>query len=126
MKEVTDILLKAIEEGSFPGASYAIVNESGFMDLETLGYFRLFPEKELNRDDVIYDVASLTKVISTTTMIMKLIEDGLIHLHTPVKDILPEFKHHAITVYHKNFFNDFIIYSRIHRVYQQISNAHIH
>ena len=32
MKEVTDILLKAIEEGSFPGASYAIVNESGFMD----------------------------------------------------------------------------------------------
>jgi len=100
MKEVNEILLKAIEEGSFPGASYAIVDESGFMDLETLGYFRLFPEKELNRDDVIYDVASLTKVISTTTMIMKLIEDGLIHLHTPVKDVLPEFKHHAITVYH--------------------------
>jgi len=100
MKEIDENLLKAIDEGSFPGASYAIVNESGFIDLKTLGYFRLLPEKEENRTDVIYDVASLTKVISTTTMIMKLIEDKKLSLETHISDVLHDFKHHDITVYH--------------------------
>lgn len=99
MKELDEILLKAIEEGSFPGASYAIVNESGFIELNTLGYFRLLPEKEPNKADVIYDIASLTKVISTTTMIMKLIEDHVISLETHVRDILPSFKHQDIRIY---------------------------
>jgi CubicO group peptidase (beta-lactamase class C family) len=100
MKEVNDILLKEIEAGSFPGASYAIVNESGFIALETLGYFRLFPEKEKNHEDVIYDVASLTKVISTTTMVMKLIEDQKLRLDTPVCEVLKAFKHPEVTIYH--------------------------
>lgn len=100
MKEINEILMKAINEGSFPGASYAIVDESGFIDLETLGYFRLLPEKEMNKKDVIYDVASLTKVISTTTMAMKLIELNKLSLDTYVKDILPEFRHQGIKVYH--------------------------
>lgn len=100
MKEIDEILSKAIDEGSFPGASYAIVNESGFIDLKTLGYFRLLPKKEENRRDVIYDVASLTKVISTTTMIMKLIEERKLTLQTPISNVLPLFKHQGITVYH--------------------------
>lgn len=100
MKAIDDILLKAIEEGSLPGASYAIVNESGFIDSNTLGFFRLYPEKEKNRKDVIYDVASLTKVISTTTMIMKLIEENKLSLQTRVMDVLERFKHEEITVYH--------------------------
>ncbi len=100
MKKVDQILLKAIEEGSFPGASYAIVNESGFIDSITLGYFRLFPEKETNKQDVIYDVASLTKVISTTTMIMRLIEERQLSLDTKIIQILERFKHEKITIYH--------------------------
>ncbi len=100
MKEIDSILNKAIDEGSFPGASYAIVNESGFIDFSTLGYFRLLPEKEMNRDDVIYDVASLTKVISTTTLVMKLIELEKLSLDTYVKDVLPQFRHQEIKVYH--------------------------
>lgn len=100
MKEIDDILLKAIEEGSLPGASYAIVNESGSIDGNTLGYFRLYPEKEKNRMDVIYDVASLTKVISTTTMVMKLIEENKLSLQTKVMDVLDRFKHEETTIYH--------------------------
>lgn len=100
MKSIDDRLLKAIDEGSFPGASYAIVNESGFIDQQTLGYFRLFPEKEINREDVIYDVASLTKVISTTTMIMHLIENNQLKLSTRLVDVLHRLKHPDITIYH--------------------------
>ncbi|MFQ9247320.1 MAG: serine hydrolase domain-containing protein [Clostridium paraputrificum] len=39
-----------------------------------------------------YDIASLTKVLVTTTLIMKLIDMGKLKLDTLVKDIIPEFR----------------------------------
>lgn len=51
--------------------------------------------------DTIFDLASLTKVIATTTAVMQLVERGMISLEDPVADYWPEFKAHgkeAITV----------------------------
>ena len=40
--------------------------------------------------DTIFDVASLTKVVATTTSIMKLVEDGKIRLNDTIGDFFPE------------------------------------
>mgnify|MGYP001031846480 CR=1 FL=1 len=54
---------------------------------------------EILKGDEIYDVASLTKVISTTTLVMKLIEENKLHLDTKIVEILNWFHLDDITVY---------------------------
>ena len=41
--------------------------------------------------DTIFDLASLTKVIATTTAVMQLVEQGKVRLNDPVAKYLPEF-----------------------------------
>ena len=48
----------------------------------------------------LFDFASLTKVIVTTTLILKLIEEGTVTLETKVSAILPDFTHNHITILH--------------------------
>ncbi len=43
--------------------------------------------------DTIYDLASVSKVVGTTSAILKLLEEGLISLDTKVKDVLPKYKY---------------------------------
>ena len=49
--------------------------------------------------DTIFDAASLTKVIATTSCLMKLFEQGKLRLNDPVTEYLPEFQggHSPIT-----------------------------
>jgi CubicO group peptidase (beta-lactamase class C family) len=89
---------KCADHEIFPGACFEIVTKEESLFCAE-GYYQLMPTKELENVDVIYDLASLSKVISTTTAILKLIEDGKITLVTKVCDIFPNFKHKDITIY---------------------------
>lgn len=99
IKEINALLNEGCKNKHFPGASYCIVYASGKTLCHHIGYKRLFPMIEKNTGSEIYDVASLTKVISTTTMIMKLIEEQKLFLDSKISNILPRFKHQEITIY---------------------------
>ncbi len=93
-----EVLNNAIKIGAFPGCSYAIVtNEETHYGV--LGNKALVPVVEKNTDDVMYDLASLSKVIGTTTAIMLLREKGLLKLSDYVKDYLPCFPHEDIQIF---------------------------
>ena len=49
------------------------------------------PRRETMTLDTIFDLASLTKVIATTTAVMQLVEQGKVRLNDPVAKYLPEF-----------------------------------
>ncbi len=100
MIEVTKILKKGVESGDFPGAGYAVIYKDGFIDYDFVGYRQILPKKILNTGEEIYDCASITKVICTTTMIMKLIESNKLTLDTKVSSILSRFMHKDISIYH--------------------------
>ena len=51
----------------------------------------LEPRREAMTLDTIFDLASLTKVIATTTAVMQLVERGEVRLNDPVAKYLPEF-----------------------------------
>ena len=54
-------------------------------------------------EDTIFDLASLTKVVATTTSVMRLLEEGHIRLTDPVAQFIPEFARYGkggITVRH--------------------------
>ncbi|MBI5767416.1 MAG: DUF1343 domain-containing protein [Verrucomicrobia bacterium] len=67
------------------------------------GQRALAPAPEPISEDTIYDAASLTKVIATTTCVMQLVERGKLDLDAPVVRYVPEFASHGksnITVRH--------------------------
>ena len=47
-----------------------------------------------------FDAASLTKVIATTSLVLRLWEDGKIELDRPLADYLPAFDNQTITIRH--------------------------
>ena len=88
-----------VERHIFPGADFAIV---GCEDahLIRVGNRQIIPTIEKNDHDTLWDLASVSKVVSTTTCILKLMEEGLVHLKTKICDILPEFERKEITIRH--------------------------
>lgn len=98
IKGLENLIQAAIDDGAFPGATYALVTNEGTF-INNLGYLTTNPEPIPNQKDTIYDLASLTKVISTTTCLMKLIEEGKIRLYEKVSTYVPEFLWKEVTIW---------------------------
>jgi CubicO group peptidase (beta-lactamase class C family) len=82
----------AISEGAFPGAALAIGTRDSILILQ--GYGRLTwsaTSPAANAESTLYDLASLTKVIATTTAAMVLVDRGVLELDAPVARYVPEF-----------------------------------
>ena len=94
VKEFNDIIRNTITNEALPGANYVIVTKKK-KHFGCLGHKALIPKMEENTIDTIYDIASMSKVISTTSCALKLLEAGKIRLFDPVKRYIPEFKHNT-------------------------------
>ncbi|MGH7620077.1 MAG: serine hydrolase domain-containing protein, partial [Gemmatimonadaceae bacterium] len=89
---IDHIVERGITAGGFPGAS-VVVGRRGAAVWER-GFGRLGWEKSsapVSPDRTIYDLASLTKVIGTTTAVMILFDEGKISLDAPVSLYVPGF-----------------------------------
>lgn len=80
----------AILNGATPGAAVAIGRHGKLVKLR--GYGRLDWRDGFRNvtDGTIYDLASLTKVVATTTAVMMLVDEGRIDLDAPISRYLPE------------------------------------
>jgi uncharacterized protein YbbC (DUF1343 family)/CubicO group peptidase (beta-lactamase class C family) len=85
------IVQKAIEEQQVPGAVVLVWHGGQVLYRKAFGHRSLEPRREAMTADTIFDVASLTKVIATTTAVMQLVERGEVRLNDPVAKYLPEF-----------------------------------
>lgn len=97
-KEINELVQEALNNEVFPGACLCIVNKDKVY-LESYGLKAKYPNPEENDVNTIYDMASCSKVISTTTSILKLLEQGKLRLYEPVCNILPEFSLKNVTVW---------------------------
>lgn len=87
------ILRDAIANRAFPAASVAVTHQARLVALKALGRF-IYEEASPDASatpDTLFDVASLTKVLATTTMAAILYERGQLDLDAPVVGTLPEF-----------------------------------
>jgi CubicO group peptidase (beta-lactamase class C family) len=94
------ILQKAIVDGAFPGCSVAVGNESGIIWSKGFGHFT-YEKKTPVTTSTIYDLASATKVIGTTSVYMRLRALRKIKLHKPAGKYVPEFLAAAANVEEK-------------------------
>ena len=85
------VLEEAIENRAFPGASVAITHSGRLVALKALGRFTYDANSPPVGSGTVFDLASVSKVVATTSMAMTLYERGLLDLEMPVVGVLPEF-----------------------------------
>jgi CubicO group peptidase (beta-lactamase class C family) len=85
------IVREAIEKRAFPGASIAVTIDGRLLVWKAIGRFTYDPESPSVSPTTIYDLASLSKAIATTTMAMILVERGALRLDDQVGQYLPQF-----------------------------------
>ncbi|MEA4983328.1 MAG: serine hydrolase domain-containing protein, partial [Paludibacter sp.] len=84
-------ILESIKNKEIPGAVLAVVHYDKIVYLKAYGNRQNYPVAEKMKTNTIFDLASLTKVVSTATSIMILAERGKIRLEDPVSMYIPEF-----------------------------------
>ena len=85
------VIQDAIREHKIPGAVLLVGHGGKVVYRKAYGARALEPRREAMTADTIFDLASLTKVVATTTCVMQLFEQGKIKLNDPVARYLPEF-----------------------------------
>ena len=83
---------KAIAAGKTPGAVVLVGHPGQVLYKKAYGERAIEPRDEKMTEDTIFDAASLTKVVATTSSIMKLFEQGKVRLGDRVTEYLPEFQ----------------------------------
>ena len=86
-----DVLESAVNSKIFPGAQVYIIKGNEVLADTSFGYFT-YDRKQKVEKTSIYDVASLTKVLATTPVIMKLIDIGKLSLDHHLHNYFKEFK----------------------------------
>jgi uncharacterized protein YbbC (DUF1343 family)/CubicO group peptidase (beta-lactamase class C family) len=88
---IDEIMTSAILQGDIPGGVVLIGHNGKVVYRKAFGSRAVEPVREAMTADTIFDIASLTKCIATTTSVMKLVQEGKIRLNAPVATYLPEF-----------------------------------
>src|ERR1700722_2347258 len=85
------VLEQGISQQAFPAASFGVLARGQVLALDGVGGFTYDqPTMPVNAFTV-YDLASVTKVIATTSMAMLLHQDGALSLDQPLAQLLPGF-----------------------------------
>jgi uncharacterized protein YbbC (DUF1343 family)/CubicO group peptidase (beta-lactamase class C family) len=85
------IVLDAIQDHQIPGAVLLVGHNGQVVYRKAFGNRALEPRREPMTVDTIFDVASLTKVVATTTAVMQLVQQGKVRVNDPVTKYIPEF-----------------------------------
>jgi uncharacterized protein YbbC (DUF1343 family) len=92
----SDALDRAIEDsiaaGQIPGAVLLVGQSGKVLHRKAYGSRALVPAREEMTLDTIFDAASLTKIVATTSSLMKLEEEGRVRIADRVTQYLPRFQ----------------------------------
>ena len=89
---IDSVVKEAIRAGNCPGAVVVVGQNGKVVYRKAFGHRALVPRELPMNLHTIFDMASVTKVVATTTAIMQLVEQGKIVLSAHVSDYWPEFQ----------------------------------
>jgi CubicO group peptidase (beta-lactamase class C family) len=103
LERVDSIIVAAIRDSAFPGAQVVVARNGRIAYSKAFGRFTYDPNSPSVTPETMYDCASLTKVIATTSAVMKLHDEKRISLDDRVSKFIPQFsegKKSEITLRH--------------------------
>lgn len=88
-----------VSERIVPGVNYAFIKKSQVIT-STLGYASIYPKISQLSPFAQYDLASLTKVLGTENVLLKLYDQGKLNFSEPLHEFVSEFKDERIRLFH--------------------------
>lgn len=104
---IDQVIDDAVAQGKLPGAVLIIGHDGKIVYQKAYGRRAIVPAPEAMTADTIFDLASLTKVVATTTALMQLFEQGRFQLNDKVTDYIPEFQGGKSGITLRNLFTHF-------------------
>jgi len=89
---VDEIINNSIKAGEIPGAVLAVVRGDKMVYLKSYGNKSVYPKTEPMTDNVMFDLASVSKPMGTAIAFMQLVEQGKVRLTDNVSMYIPGFK----------------------------------
>ena len=91
LAKIDHVIERGIKAGGYPGAAVVVGRRGSAVWQKGFGHLGWNASDADVTANTIYDLASLTKVVGTTTAVMLLFDEDKIQLDEPVKTYLPEF-----------------------------------
>ena len=88
--------LAAVEAGRIPGAALGVVTADGMSAVRVAGLARRVPDAVPLTRAHWFDLASVSKVIATTSFVLALAEEGRIDLDRPLTDAIPDLRQYDV------------------------------
>lgn len=82
-----------------PGVNYTFIKNKQIFT-STTGFASIYPEVTQLSPFAEYDLASLTKVLATENVLLKLYDQGKLNFTEPLQQFIPEFKDPRVRLYH--------------------------
>ena len=102
-KRIDEVIADDIKARKLHGAVVIVGQGDSILYRKAYGHRALEPAREPMTLDTIFDAASLTKVVATTTSVMILVQEGRLRLNDRVADFVPGFERYGknnITIRH--------------------------
>jgi len=100
--EISRVISDGVSQGAYHGAVGVVAANGSQLYLKAFGRASVLPVREKMKDGMLFDLASITKVVATATSIMTLVDEGRMSLRDKVASIMPEFgangKDHVIVL----------------------------
>ncbi|NAY91252.1 serine hydrolase [Muricauda sp. JGD-17] len=91
LEKVDSLVQVGLDSLMFPGAQVLIARKGKVIYNKSFGKPTFASEETINGEHI-YDLASLTKILSTLPLIMKMEEEGKITLNATFKELIPEYE----------------------------------
>ena len=88
------ILERGVRERAFPAAVVEVGSIGGALWQQAFGRLDYDYDSPATQTGTIFDLASLTKVVATTSLVMRLVDEGTLSLDDPIRKRIPEWRGH--------------------------------
>ena len=85
------VMVRAVRDSAFPGGQLLVAKDGAVVYQRSFGAFTYDAASTRVTSSTMYDIASLTKVVATTSVVMKLYDEKRLTLDDPVVTYIPEF-----------------------------------
>jgi CubicO group peptidase (beta-lactamase class C family) len=92
LKNADKIIMESIERNEIPGAVLAVVRNGKMAYIKAYGNKQVYPSAAPMTENTVFDMASVSKSMSTAICAMILLEQGKIRLNDNVRTYIPEYK----------------------------------
>ncbi|TLQ05334.1 beta-lactamase family protein [Pediococcus stilesii] len=98
--ETKKLIQEIVDNGLAPGIDYSLILHGREQLSQTKGFRMVYPRQELLKSNQFFDLASLTKVMGTVPIIMRLNRQGKLSLDDQVHSYLPKIKDQRVKIRH--------------------------